>query len=167
MGKSVEGGLLWTRGADKVANDFDGNRRSNPRSVARFAFEDHHEQSRRVTGPPPDPPIQSNESLPDLGDANYVWRGDGQNTRGVIKVRAGRFLADVNAPSVEETERLARRVADLLCGEPIRTHRIQRWTPHLWASVVPVVLVLVAYLLGLTLLGYNVLSVVRHWFRAN
>jgi hypothetical protein len=32
----------------------------------------------------------------------------------VIKVRGGRFLADVNAPSVDEAERLARRVVEVM-----------------------------------------------------
>jgi hypothetical protein len=81
--------------------------------------------------PPPDPPIQSNESLPDLGDENHVWRGYGQNTRGVMKLRVGRFLADVNAPSIDDTERLAGRVADLLRGEP-RRERPRGWIPRLF-----------------------------------
>jgi hypothetical protein len=64
--------------------------------------------------PPPDPPILSTESVPDLGDENHVWRGYGTNTRGVIKMRVGRFLADLNMPSIEDAERLARRLADVL-----------------------------------------------------
>jgi hypothetical protein len=116
--------------------------------------------------PPPDPPIQSNESLPDLGDENFVWRGYGQNTRGVIKFRVGRFLADVNAPSVEDAERLAHRVVGLLRGEPTRTSPMRAWTPHLWALVVPVVLLALAYVVGLLLLGY-LPPFLRHWLGAN
>jgi hypothetical protein len=61
-----------------------------------------------------DPPIPSNESLPNLGDENYVWRGYGHNSRGVIRLRVGRFLADLNVPTMADAERLARRLADLL-----------------------------------------------------
>jgi hypothetical protein len=64
-----------------------------------------------------DPPIQSNESLQNLGDENYVWRGYGHNSRGVIKLRVGRFLANLNVPTVADAERLAHRLADLLNGE--------------------------------------------------
>jgi len=116
--------------------------------------------------PPPDPPIQSNESLRDLGDQNFVWRGYGQNTRGVIKLRVGRFLADVNAPSIDDAERLARRVAALLGGEPVRASGMRAWAPHLWALVVPVVLVSLAYIVGLMLLGY-LPGFLRHWLGAN
>jgi len=116
--------------------------------------------------PTPDPPIQSNESLPDIGDENFVWRGYGQNTRGVIKLRVGRFLADVNAPSVEDAQRLARRVAALLRGEPTRTSRMRAWTPHLWALVVPVVLVALAYFVGLLFLGY-LPPLLRRWLGSN
>jgi hypothetical protein len=63
---------------------------------------------------PFDSPIRSDESLTDLGDENFVWRGYGNTHRGVIKLRVGRFLADVNLPSVDDAERLARRFADLL-----------------------------------------------------
>jgi hypothetical protein len=61
-----------------------------------------------------DPPIVSHESLANLGDENFVWRGYGNNKRGVIKMRVGRFLADMNVPTVADAERLARRVVDLL-----------------------------------------------------
>src|SRR5580704_19257141 len=61
-----------------------------------------------------DPPIQSSESLPNLGDENYVWRGYGHNSRGVIKLRVGRFLADLNVPTMADAERFGRRLADLL-----------------------------------------------------
>jgi hypothetical protein len=36
--------------------------------------------------------------------------------RGVIKLRVGRFLADLNAPAMADAERLARRLADLQSG---------------------------------------------------
>jgi hypothetical protein len=35
---------------------------------------------------------------------------------GVIKLRVGRFLADLNAPTIADAERLARRLADLQSG---------------------------------------------------
>jgi hypothetical protein len=60
------------------------------------------------------PPILSTESVPDLGDENHVWRGYGNNQRGVIKMRVGRFLADLNMPTVDDAERYARRLADVL-----------------------------------------------------
>lgn len=63
--------------------------------------------------PPPAPPILSNESMPNLADENFVWRGYG-NTRGVIKLRAGRFVADINLPTVDDAERFAHRVVALL-----------------------------------------------------
>jgi len=71
----------------------------------------------RTWNPPPPrkPPIESNESLPNLGDENHVWGF------GVIKLRVGRFLANVNAPSIQEAEMLARRVAELLNREPAAT----------------------------------------------
>jgi hypothetical protein len=61
-----------------------------------------------------DPPIVSHESLANLGDENFVWRGHGNNKRGVIKMLVGRFLADLNVPTVADAERLARRVVDLV-----------------------------------------------------
>jgi len=64
--------------------------------------------------PPPGPPILSNESVPNLDHENFVWRGYGNNQRGVVKMRVERFLADLNMPSVDDAERLARRVADVL-----------------------------------------------------
>jgi hypothetical protein len=73
-----------------------------------------HVQSRdrAPTLPPPpafDPPIISTESLPDIGDENFVWRGYNNNSRGFIRLRVG-FLVDINAPSVAEAEGLARHV---------------------------------------------------------
>ena len=68
-----------------------------------------------ATPPRPfDPPIVSTESLSNLGDENFVWLGYGNNKRGVIKMRTGRFLADLNVPTLEDAERLARRMVDLL-----------------------------------------------------
>lgn len=67
--------------------------------------------------PPPVPPIFSNESVPRLGDENFVWRGYGNNKRGVIKMRVGRFLADFNLPTVEDAERFARRMVHLLTAQ--------------------------------------------------
>jgi hypothetical protein len=66
------------------------------------------------TPPQLDLPILSHESLANLGDENFLWRGYGNNKRGVIKMRVGRFLADLNVPTVADAERLARRVVDLL-----------------------------------------------------
>ena len=59
--------------------------------------------------PEPKPPSVSNESVPDLGDENHLWR-----SHGVIKMRVGRFLADVKLPTDGDAERLARRLADML-----------------------------------------------------
>ena len=67
--------------------------------------------------PSPVPPIFSNESVPSLGDENFVWRGYGNNKRGVIKMRVGRFLADFNLPTVEDAERFARRMVHLLTAQ--------------------------------------------------
>jgi hypothetical protein len=107
--------ILTTVEQARSTFEFDGNQFVAPkRSV--------HVQRRDGTftdykPPPPDPPIQSNESLPNLGDENYVWRGYGHNSRGVIKLRVGRFLANLNAPTMADAERFARRVVDLLSGE--------------------------------------------------
>jgi len=60
------------------------------------------------TNPLPEP-IVSEVSLPALGDENRVWRD-----HGVIKIRVGRFGADIVMPHVEEAERIARHVADVL-----------------------------------------------------
>jgi hypothetical protein len=64
--------------------------------------------------PQPDPPILSTDVVPDLGDENHVWRGYGKNTRGVIKMRVGPLLTDLNAPSLDDAERLAHRLANCL-----------------------------------------------------
>jgi hypothetical protein len=98
--------------------EFDGNQFTAPKVHLgiRRASDGTITERAWTPPPPPDPPIQSNESLPDLGDENYLWRGYGQNLRGVIKLRVGRFLADLNAPTMADAERLARRLADLLSG---------------------------------------------------
>jgi hypothetical protein len=100
--------------------EFDGNQFIAPKAHLGGHFRrasDGTITERTWTPPPPsDPPIQSSESLPNLGDENYVWRGYGHNSRGVIKLRVGRFLADLNAPTMADAERLARRLADLLSG---------------------------------------------------
>jgi hypothetical protein len=61
-----------------------------------------------------EPPIVSSETLPALGHENYIWRGYGNNTRGVLKLRVGRFIADLNTPTIEDAERLARHLVELL-----------------------------------------------------
>jgi hypothetical protein len=94
--------------------EFDGNRFVAPKSSSYIQRRDGTFTDYKP--PPPDPPIRSNESLPNLGDENYVWRGYGRNSRGVIKARIGRFLANLNAPTMADAERLARRLADLLSG---------------------------------------------------
>lgn len=69
-----------------------------------------------TTGSPAEfePPIVSSESLPALGDENHIWRGYGNNARGVLKLRLGRFLADLNTPTIEDAERVARHLVELL-----------------------------------------------------
>jgi hypothetical protein len=71
----------------------------------------------RMTLPTAGPPIPSTESIPDLGDENRLWRGYGSNSRGVIKLRLGRFFAELNAPTVDDAESLARRLVDMLHTE--------------------------------------------------
>jgi hypothetical protein len=66
------------------------------------------------TPPPPKPPILSTESLPDVADQNFIWRGYGKTSRGVVKLQVGRFVASLNVSSVPEAEQLARLVADAL-----------------------------------------------------
>ena len=61
-----------------------------------------------------DPPIVSTERLPGVGDDSYLWRGYGNNERGVVRFRVGRFIGQVNAPTVTEASLLAQRVAELL-----------------------------------------------------
>jgi len=61
-----------------------------------------------------EPPIVSGETFPALGDENHIWRGYGNNERGVVKLRVGRFLADLNVPTMEDAERMARHLVKLL-----------------------------------------------------
>lgn len=58
-------------------------------------------------------PIRSDETLTGVGDEAFLWRGYTNNQRGVIKFRSGRFIGEVNAPSVEDAKILATRLADL------------------------------------------------------
>jgi hypothetical protein len=58
-------------------------------------------------------PIRSDEELPGIGDDAFVWRGYRNNQRGVVKFRSGRFIGEVNAPSVELAEQLAARLIGL------------------------------------------------------
>lgn len=58
-------------------------------------------------------PIRSEEKLGGVGDEAFLWRGYTNNQRGVIKFRSGRFIGEVNAPSVQDAKMLAGRLADL------------------------------------------------------
>jgi hypothetical protein len=63
------------------------------------------------------PPLtvnESSESIFGIGDEANIWRGYGGNTRGVIKFRQGRYVAEVNAPSVEDATVVAKGLASLL-----------------------------------------------------
>ena len=77
-----------------------------------------HRKDDPVPQPPPQlpPPIinESAESISGIGDEANIWRGYGCNTRGVIKFRCGRFVGDVNAPSVEDATIIAKGVVSLL-----------------------------------------------------
>jgi hypothetical protein len=66
------------------------------------------------TPPPPVPPILSSESIVGIGDENRVWNGYGRTKRGVIKMRVGRFLANMDVPTLKDAEALARQVAEAL-----------------------------------------------------
>ena len=68
---------------------------------------------RPVQLPPPNV-IESSESIAGIGDAANIWRGYGKNTRGVIKFRRGRFVGEVNAPSVEDATVVAKGLVLLL-----------------------------------------------------
>jgi hypothetical protein len=70
----------------------------------------------RAAGPPVqfDPPLISHVVVPGLGDENYVWRGYGNNNRGVINLRKGNVIAHVNAPSVDDAQRIAEFVVELV-----------------------------------------------------
>ena len=65
---------------------------------------------------PPTIVNKSCEPISGIGDEANIWRGYGNNTRGVIKFRRGRFVGDVNAPSVEDAMIIARGLASLLSG---------------------------------------------------
>jgi len=63
---------------------------------------------------PPPKIIESSESISGIGDGAHIWRGYGRNTRGVIKFRHGRFVGEVNAPSVEDATVVAKGLVSLL-----------------------------------------------------
>lgn len=63
---------------------------------------------------PPPQIIESSESISGIGDGANIWRGYGRNTRGVIKFRRGRFVGEVNAPSVEDALVVAKGIVALL-----------------------------------------------------
>jgi hypothetical protein len=63
---------------------------------------------------PPPKVIESSESISGIDDGANIWRGYGRNTRGVIKFRRGRFVGEVNAPSVKDATVVAKGVAALL-----------------------------------------------------
>ena len=63
---------------------------------------------------PPSNVIESSESIAGIGDGANIWRGYGSNTRGVIKFRRGRFVGEVNAPSVEDATVVAKGLVSLL-----------------------------------------------------
>jgi hypothetical protein len=106
--------ILPTVEQARSAFEFDGSQFVAPKSSSYVQRRDGTVTDYKT--PQFDPPIRSNESLPNLGDENYVWRGYGHNSRGVIKLRVARFLADLNVPTMADAERLARRLADLLNG---------------------------------------------------
>jgi hypothetical protein len=56
----------------------------------------------------------SSEAISGIGDGANIWRGYSGNTRGVIKFRRGRFVAQVNAPSVNDAMAVAKGVVALL-----------------------------------------------------
>jgi hypothetical protein len=105
--------ILPTVQQTRLTFEFDGSRFVAPKSV----YVQRRDGTVTDYKPPQlDPPIQSSESLPSLGDENDVRRGYGHNSQGVIKLRVGRFLANLYAPTMADAERLARRLADLLSG---------------------------------------------------
>ena len=63
---------------------------------------------------PPTKVNESSEAISGIGDAANIWRGYGKNTRGVIKFRRGRFICEVNAPSVEHAMVVSKGLASLL-----------------------------------------------------
>jgi len=58
--------------------------------------------------------IESRESIADLAEENYLWRGYEDNGRAVINFRTGRFIGSVNAPNVATATALVRRLATSL-----------------------------------------------------
>ena len=73
--------------------------------------------NQRDTAPvrlPPSNVIESSESIAGIGEGANIWRGYGNNSRGVIKFRRGRFVGEVNAPSVEDAMVVAKGLVSLL-----------------------------------------------------
>jgi hypothetical protein len=60
--------------------------------------------------------LESSEALASVGDEAYLWRGYAQNTRGVVKFRSGRYVVEVNAPSVDDAIGSARGLSALLAS---------------------------------------------------
>ena len=88
--------------------DTEGKRFREPVAIARIAGNDAPVQL------PPPRVIESSESVAGIGDRANIWRGYGRNTRGVIKFRLGRFIGEVNAPSVEDATIVAKGLVSLL-----------------------------------------------------
>jgi hypothetical protein len=65
------------------------------------------------TPPVPRQAIESTERI-DAGDEAFLWRGYDGNSRGVVKMRVGRYQADVNMPSAAEAQGMARHLAAVL-----------------------------------------------------
>jgi hypothetical protein len=63
-------------------------------------------------------PLESHERILGIGEEGFLWRGYGNNERGVVRVRIGRYLIEINAPTVAEAERLA-RAAVAPRGKPV------------------------------------------------
>jgi hypothetical protein len=82
------------------------------------AFVQHHDGTVDSYPATPVPPqvIVASESIPNLGDESYLWKGYGNNLRGVVKFRAGQFIVELNAPSEDAVRKLANRIAGLLDG---------------------------------------------------
>lgn len=88
--------------------DTEGKRFREPVAIARREGDDAPVQL------PPPSVIESSESVSSIGDEANIWRGYGRNTRGVIKFRLGRFMGEVNAPSVEDAINVAKGLVSLL-----------------------------------------------------
>jgi len=89
----------------------EGRRFREPVAVGRVVRKDSDDAPVRL---PPSNVIESSESISGIGDGANIWRGYGTNTRGVIKFRRGRFVGEVNAPSVEDAMVTAKGLAALL-----------------------------------------------------